>query len=67
MGILESLRKFISKKVEDSPDLNISSIMMIDPSILRKKRIEKMIFDLDQTMTLQDTASIPKDCLLEIP
>jgi len=66
MGILESLRKFISKKVEDSPDLNISSIMMIDPSILRKKRIEKMIFDLDQTMTLQDTASIPKDCLKQL-
>src|SRR5690349_1782319 len=66
MGFYQTIKKLISKHVSDTPDLSILSLMDLDPSILRSNEITKLILDLDQTITVQGTATIPADYLRQL-
>ncbi len=51
------------KNFFNQPDEKVNTILDINPVSLKEKGIEKIIFDLDQTITIQNTNIIPEDIL----
>src|SRR6267378_532889 len=66
MELYQKLKKLISKHVRDTPDISIFSLIDLDPSVLRNNGVTKIILDLDQTITVQGTATIPQDYLKQL-